>query len=202
MSKAATPAPAAGQTPADTLLERLRETLQHAVTSLTPEVVTDALRAASPLESAALVLRQAAAPEIGRITPWIDALLRGAEYKQQIAAAAGGLLSSGQVAELLGITTSAIQQRRNRNKLLAVPTLQSDWGYPAHQFSSHGVPEGVGKVVGADPEIDPWIRLSILTQPAGTPPEPERTLLERLDEPETTSRAIRLVASYGAQGPV
>lgn len=191
--------PAAGA-PQEALRRRITETLLRAVDTLPDDVVADALAAASPLESAALVLGGAAAPELGQATPWTRALLRGAGLKAEIARAAGGLLRTGEVAELLGISPQAVQQRRTRGTLLALPTAQGDWGYPALQFDEiQGVRAGVQAVLAANPGMDPWERLAILTEGAEGGAE---TLLERLDDPDTTRRACRLIESFGTHEAV
>ena len=196
------PPTAASASPGDLLARRLTEVVQRAIDVLPSEVVADALAAASPLESAALVIGTATGPELGQMTPWIEALLRGARLRLEIAAAAGGLLSTGQLAELLGVSPQAVLQRRLRNTLLAIPTAQGDWGYPALQLGMHGVRSGVRTVIEANPEIGPWERLAILTQPADPNVEGGETLLERLDDEEEIRRAVRLLESFGVQQAV
>ena len=187
----------------EALRRRITETLLRAVDTLPEEVLAEALAAASPLESAALVLGGAAAPELGRATPWTRELLRGARFKTEIVGAAGGLLSTGEVAELLGISPQAVQQRRTRGTLLALPTAQGDWGYPALQFDdAHRVRPGVRAVLAANAEIDPWERLAILTEPVDPAGAGTEILLERLDEEEVAHRACRLLESFGAHEAV
>lgn len=191
------PDPAVTGAPQEALRRRITETLLRAVDTLPDDVVADALAAASPLESAALVLGSAASPDLGRATSWTRALLRGARLKEQVVRAAGGLLRTGEVADLLGISPQAVQQRRARRTLLALPTPQGNWGYPALQFNGDGVRAGVQAVIAVNPEIDPWERLSILTEMAdGTDGEPG-TLLEQLDDPDATRQACRLIESFG-----
>lgn len=182
----------------EALRRRIAETLLRAVDTLPEDLLPDALSAVSPLESAALVLSGAAAPELGQATPWTRALLRGARLKAEIMEAAGGVLSTGEVAELLGVSLQAVQQRRARGTLLAMPTAQGGWGYPARQFDEEkGVRAGVREVIAANREIDPWERLAILTEPANPVGNIAETLLERLDDRSTTQRACRLIASFG-----
>lgn len=183
------------------LVRRLTETMERAADALPPEAQLEALAAASPLESAALVLRGAEGPELGQPTPWIRALLRGAGLRRELATAAGGLLATGEVARMLGVTAQAVLQRRARGALLAVPTLQGDWGYPALQFGDTGVRKGIPTVLAVRPEMDPWERLAILTGSEEETPE-GATLLERLDEPGATQRAIRLLESFGVHEAV
>src|SRR5438105_3001247 len=53
----------------------------------------------------------------------------------------GPLLSTRQVAELLGVgSRQAVHDRLRRRRLLAVPTEEGDNAYPAFQFSEKGEP--------------------------------------------------------------
>lgn len=58
---------------------------------------------------------------------------RGAEYKHQLIAEAGGLASVAEAAETLGLSKDAIQQRIRRARLIAIEDAQ---GYHIPRFSS------------------------------------------------------------------
>jgi len=65
-------------------------------------------------------------------------MARGAAIKQELLASGGGGLTSSQVSSVLGITRQAVDKRRIRHALLAVPNGSGEYVYPACQFSATG----------------------------------------------------------------
>jgi hypothetical protein len=127
---------------------------------------------------------------------WTRALARGAARKQEMIQRAGGVLSSGQVAPLLGITVSAVNQRRSRHRsILAVPLSGGEWGFPARQFGDGDVRKGVAEVVRAAGEMNPWVLLAILLDPVADAEGP--TLLDRLDDEAVRADALNRVRTHG-----
>jgi RNA polymerase sigma factor (sigma-70 family) len=118
------------------------------------------------------------------------------EAKRRVAELAGGLLTSSQVAEVLGISTSVVQQRTEARELLAVQLPHRGLGFPASQLRLDGrVRSNVGVVARAGSHIDPWVLLSILVDDvedgAGG------TLLERLDESAVVADVLSRLVTYG-----
>jgi len=149
------------------LEERATAIFRASLRRMSVEQLRRAVAASTAVGTVVEVLN--AAPEIGleRETATTRALARGAVAKQEMIQEAGGCLSSGEVARLLGVTVSAVNQRRARRLMLAVPLSGGEWGFPARQFESREVRAGVAEVVRAAGEMNRWVLLSLLLDPAG-----------------------------------
>lgn len=181
------------------LYRRVEQYLRASIDHLDEKGLLGAVEASTPGEMIARVL--SATPDVGiGSSAWTEALLRGAQMKQEVIRMAGGLLSSGDVAALLGISVAGVKQRQRRGKLLAVPISNGEWGYPAGQFDEHGrVRDGLSQVIAAFPEdTDPWIVLSFLANPV--PGDETGSALEALPDPEALQRLVELARTHGEQG--
>jgi transposase len=98
------------------MLERLSE-------SASPEALEAALSAPTDLGGVASLLSDLAplGADISAVDPLVEAMARGAVIKRELLQSAGGVLSSSQVASAPGITRQAVDKRRRRRALLAVP---------------------------------------------------------------------------------
>lgn len=194
-----------GQDTAKSFREGIEQSLEERVVSgiraslrlMTPEQLQRAVAAPTPAATVVEVLN--AAPDAGlqRETATMRALARGAAAKQAMIGAAGGLMSSGEVARLLGISVSAVNLRRARNTILALPLAGSEWGFPARQFTTGDLRRGVAEVVRAAGTMSRWVLLSILID---TIPTSGTTLLESLEQPEVLDDVLSRVGSYGEHG--
>lgn len=100
------------------------------------------------------------------------------------------------MAELLGITISAVNQRKNRHRsILAVPLSGGEWGFPARQFVDGRIRAGVAEVVRTGGGMNPWVLLSILLDPVAEDDGP--TLLDRLDDEAVRDDVLARVRSHG-----
>jgi len=164
---------------------------------MTVEQIQRAIAAPTPAATIVEVLN--AAPEVGlaRETATTRALARGAAAKQEMIQAAGGCLSSGDVAKLLGKTVSAVNQRRVRNQILAVPLSGGEWGFPASQFSTGDLRNGIAEVVSIARTMNPWVLLSILLDRV---PGSESRIINSLDAPGVMEDVVARVRSYGQHG--
>jgi hypothetical protein len=111
--------------------------------------------------------------------------------------AAGGALTSGQVAEVLGISRQAVDKRRAANQLLALTQGRRGYSYPSFQFDDGKTIAGLEEVLGQLRELDPWMQLVFFTTPherlgGQTPLEMLKEGL--LDEVKAVARG------YGEQG--
>lgn len=116
--------------------------------------------------------------------------------KRELLTGAGGGLTSSQVASALGITRQAVDKRRIRRALLAVPAGSGEYLYPACQFTQEGAIAGLDEVLRAFQMRSPWTQLSAMMAPA--PALGGKTILEALKAGET-ERAIAMAASFGEQ---
>jgi len=183
----------------EALFRRVEDYLRESMAQMTESELMAIISAPTELETIARIV--AASPvRVEDQNDWSQALLRGALHKEAALRAAGGVLSSGQAAEILGITVAGVKQRQRRGKLLAVPTANGEWGYPALQFGEHGrVRDGLAAVIEAfGNDADPWVVLAFLSNPvpgAGT-----GTAFQALDDPAATAALVEVVRTYGEQG--
>ena len=172
--------------------------IHTAIGRMTNEEIQRAV--AAPTAAATVVEVLNASPEVGlaQETATTRALARGALVKEEMITAAGGCLSSGQVAKLLGVGVTAVNNRRARRTILSVPLSGGEWGFPARQFADGDVRPGVAEVVKAAADLSPWVLLSILLD--GIKGSQQAPLLDRLDDPGVRNDVLRRVRSYGTQG--
>ena len=110
----------------------------------------------------------------------------------------GGVLTTGEVAELCGITPRAISKRRKHGSLLAVRLGRREYVYPAWQFDRRRTLEGLEDVLAALRVEDPWMRLNFfLTGDArldgGTP-----LFVLRKGEVDRVTAAAAMFGEHGA----
>jgi hypothetical protein len=180
----------------ESLLRRVEGTMRASLKRMTSSDLMRAVEAPTPAATVVEIMN--AAPEVGLEdgSAWTRALARGAARKQEMIRAAGGVLSSGEVARLLGVSVSAVNQRKNRHRsILAVPLSGGEWGFPARQFEDGDVRRGVAEVVRAAGEMNPWVLLSVLLDPVAG--EGGSVLLERLDDPAVREDVLNRVRTYG-----
>jgi hypothetical protein len=123
-------------------------------------------------------------------------MARGAAIKHELSTSSGGGLTSSQVSGAPGITRQAVDNRRSRRALLAVPNGSGDYVYPACQFTSDGVIPGLEKVLRAFQTRSSWTQLSVLL--ASAPALWDKTILGALNS-GAIERAIAIAASFGEQ---
>ena len=136
------------------------------------------------------------AVDLSVVDPFVEAMARGTAVKQELLTGGGGGLTSSQVSRSLGITRQAVDKRRLRHALLAVPNGSGEYVYPACQFTSDGVIPGLEEVLRAFQIRSPWTQLSVLL--ASTPALGDKTILEALKS-GASERAIAIAASFGEQ---
>ena len=85
--------------------------------------------------------------------------LKGIEAKNALLKKEGGVITSHQAAELLGISRQAIDKRRKQGNLLAVSVGRRGYFYPVWQFSDDGVLPGFEPVMNILKDYDPWMKM-------------------------------------------
>ena len=182
----------------DALYHRVEGYLRASILRLDERGLLDAVEAPTPEDTIARVL--AASPGGGvDHDPWTEALVRGAAMKHEVVRLAGGLLSSGEVAVLLGVSVAAVKQRQRRGTLLGLPLPNGEWGYPARQFADSGrVHEGLPRVLAAFEDENPWVILAFLVNPV--PGSDEGIAFEALSDPAAVERLMELARTFGDQG--
>lgn len=82
-------------------------------------------------------------------------------HRDVLIKSAGGTLTSGEVAEMFGISRQAVDKQRRQNKLLAI-RLAGDWKYPAVQFADGRTVGGLDAVLEAQRGVNPLVTLELL----------------------------------------
>jgi hypothetical protein len=188
----------ARQALAQAFLRRSVKMLERVSSSASSEALKSALSSPTDVGGVASLLSDLAplGVDLSAVDPFMEAMARGAAIKQELLVSGGGSLTSGQVAKALGITRQAVDKRRNRRALLAVPNGSGEYVYPVCQFTSDGVIPGLEEVLRAFQVRSPWTQLSVLL--ASAPALGGKTILEVLKS-GLIERAIAIVASFGEQ---
>jgi hypothetical protein len=134
--------------------------------------------------------------DLSAVDPFVEAMSHGTAVKRELLESAGGGLTSSQVAAAPGITRQAVDKRRSRRALLAVPNGSGEYLYPACQFVPDGVIPGFEGVFHAFAIQNPWTQLSVLLGPA--PALAGMTILGALKSGRVEN-AIGVAASFGEQ---
>lgn len=169
------------------VLERLGERASH-------EILRDAITASDPASGLARMLAEIGPLDPPAPDPLAGARARGALAKREMLEAAGGVYRVSQVAKLLGISRQAVDGRRARGTLLAVPRANGEWVYPACQFTEDGIVPGLDRFLKAFRVPTPWTQLSVLL--ARSPRLGGRTPLEALQAGDTEA-ACAVAREYG-----
>jgi len=183
---------------AQAFLKRSVKMLERVSSSASSEALKSALSSPTDVGGVATLLSDLAPLDVdlSSVDPFVEAMALGAAIKQELLTSGGGGLTSSQVASALGITRQAVDKRRIRLALLAVPNGSGEYLYPACQFTSTGVIPGLEEVLRAFQIRSPWTQLSALLAPA--PALGGRTILEALKS-GAIERAIAIAASFGEQ---
>ena len=132
-----------------------------AVTTLTREqddtALGDAVAAPSDIQ---VLWRMLSAPEALDIlrpeAPLIDARLRGIAARDDILRAEGGSVDVSAAANIIGISRQALERRRQRHGVLALPVGRRGYRYPVWQFTQSGLLPGLGGVVHTLAQDGAW----------------------------------------------
>ena len=85
----------------------------------------------------------------------------GLARKTELVEMAGGLYTLAQVASLLNVSEEIVEDRHKAGMLIAVRS-GGKYGYPARQFTSDGIVEGLAAILEAIPVRADWMRLEWL----------------------------------------
>ena len=183
---------------AQAFLTRSVSMLERVTSSASTEALKSALSSPTDIGGVASLLSDLAphGVDLSAAEPFIEAMARGAGIKRDLLASGGGGLTSGQVATALGITRQAVDKRRGRRGLLAIPSGSGEHLYPACQFTLGGVIPGLEDVLRAFRIRSPWTQLSALLAPS--PALGGSTILDALKSGDI-ERATAIAASFGDQ---
>lgn len=196
---ARTQAEGSRQALARTFLERSTRMLERLSAAAPANVLQQALAAPSDVGGVATLLSNLAPLDLdlSPIDPLVEALARGVKAKRDLLRRAGGGLTATQAAAALGISRQAVDKRRLRGTLLAVPNGSGDYLYPACQFDTGGVVPNLEEALKAFQIRDPWTQLSVLISKA--PSLSMRTPIAALRAGDL-DRVRATLDSFGEQG--
>jgi hypothetical protein len=186
-------------------LDRVMPFLLDSIESASPEELLHALEAPTHVGSLAHHLTRVAAWDAVRaLDPLASAMIRASELQEQLLAEASGSWALGDVADHLGISPQAVDQRRRRGNLLAVEVGDA-LRYPLCQFTTTGTVEGLGDVLRAIETENDWTRLSVLLSPtlrsvSGPADEEPSSLIEAL-RAGRREEALHAARAWGRQVP-
>ena len=129
--------------------------------------------------------------------PIAAAKLRGMKRRQEMLKAAGGTMTSEQVAEALNLSRQAVDKLRSSNQLLALTQGRRGYCYPSFQFDEGKTLDGIERVLKGLSSVDPWMQLNFFT----TPDErlEGKSPIEALQQGKINEVA-RIAGTYGEQG--
>jgi hypothetical protein len=145
-------------------LHRAVPALERIVKGTSASALAAALAASTDAELLAQLL---ARPEIvggatTELNPFAPALARNIEHRKQLLERAGGTVSAEEAGRILaGISSAAVDERRNANTLLALRE-GNDWRYPICQFVDGTVIPGFVDVIRELGEQGAWVTLDFL----------------------------------------
>ena len=188
----------ARQALAQAFLKRSMKMLERVSSSASSEALQSALSSPTDVGGVASLLSDLAplGVDLSSVDPFTESMARGAAIKQELLTSGGGALTATQVSKVLSITRQAVDKRRNRRTLLAIPNGAGEYLYPACQFSSEGVIPGMERVLRTFQIRNPWTQLSVLLAPA--PGLEGQTILEALKS-GAIEKATAIAASFGEQ---
>lgn len=153
----------------ETFLKKAEKVLKDLADRAPAQVLQDALVQPDPAGGIAdFISRLAATGSQVRSDPLLVAIATGTVLKKALLKRAGGTWNVNQVAKALEISRQAVDKRRDRGALLAVPSGQGDYLYPRCQFTEDGVIPELDTVLRSFRVHNPWTQLSALLAPAAT----------------------------------
>ncbi|WP_395707824.1 DNA-binding protein [Reyranella sp.] len=150
------------RTPRDVLRDKATAAIVRLVDKASEQAALEALAAPDDVSSLVSFL---ASSEMARVLateardPLAGAIARGTAQRKSLVDAEGGTASAQEIADLLGITRQAVDKRRRKGALLAVPSGSNDWRYPRWQILEGHVLPGFERVMAAFEATGPWTRL-------------------------------------------
>ncbi len=162
--------------------------------------VVEALAAPAGYEAVLPLVEEVVLGEAGH-SPVVRARLRGIRGKRELLEAEGGSVSTSEAAQILGgISKQAVDKRRERGTILALPAGGGGYAFPLWQFderSGDGLIPGFARVLKSFSVGSPWMRAEFMLAPStrfdgGRP-------LDALAAGEVEEVA-RAASAYGEQG--
>lgn len=134
----------------------------------------------------------------GRLSAVDRARLEGARYRRELLEQAGGALSVGEAAKLLGISPQAVRKRIKDHSLIGIPGAKG-YAIPNIQFQDESTLPHLGEVLKAMPVDSAWMQLDWLMSPEPRlGDESPVNLLKKNKGCDAVLAAAALVGEHGA----
>ena len=135
--------------------------------------------------------------DLKQAEPLAPAFLRGIEAKRRVLEENGGVLTSEQVAEKIGISRQAVEKRRQAGKLVAVSTGRHGNLYPVWQFERSRVLAGLSEALAQLSGHDEWSQVIFFI--SKNPRLKDRTPIEMLKAGKL-KEVLDAASVYGEHG--
>lgn len=184
------------------LAARALDWLARGMTLVDREQTVEALSAIEGYE-AMLPLIEELVLEDAQESPLVRARLRGIRRKREILEAEGGCLGTTEAAEILGgISKQAVDKRRERQTILALPRGGGEYAFPLWQFdegTKDGLVPGLTVVLRSFSVESPWMWAEFMLAPNDRLGGKRPLDALRDGEAEAVARAASTYGVHGAQ---
>ena len=184
------------------LAARALDWLARGMTLVDREQTVEALSALEGYE-AVLPLIEELVLEDAQESPLVRARLRGIRRKREILEAEGSCVGTAEAAEILGgISKQAVDKRRERQTILALPRGGGEYAFPLWQFDEgtrDGLVPGLAGVLRSFSVENPWMRAEFMLAPNDRLGGKRPLDALRDGEAEAVARAASAYGVHGAQ---
>jgi hypothetical protein len=174
---------------------RIGNAVARMISRASEATISEVLKESTDIGTMVRLISSVGIDDVLPINPLMRAYLRGIETKQHLLEEAGGVLTTGEVARLLGISEQGVLGRLDRKGLLAVTTGNNRRKFPACQFTADGVVPGIKEFLSVCNVEDPWSRLALLLDPQ--PALAGRSILNALRSGDRDA-ALRVAGSFAS----
>ncbi len=148
------------------ILTRTLRAVEEVLAALPGSALNMAVAASSDLEVLlALLLSNEVLARFSASDPLAGAKLRGLQARISLMSQEGGMWSTQQAANHVGVTRQAIDKRIRAGKLLAIDAGRHGRLVPAWQFGDRGALPGLEETLKALEAHDPWMNLTFFLSP-------------------------------------
>ena len=179
-------------------LEKLTLAIAKAVESASDDTLADIVGSSDLRHALAVAPRDIAPESPADIAAIKAAREKTAQFREEMAARAGGMYDRTQVATMLGVSAAAIEKQRQRRQILGVP-YGPEIRYPAAQFVNGETVGHLKRILQAFDDTNPWQQLMLLTTPLEGFEADPKTLLEllaRRPNEDTLRQLMALVSGW------
>jgi len=145
-------------------LDRLEAAIRNAVAASSPSTLKLIVGAQDSRDALAMAQRDLLPMPPARAAAIKRSQLAGVEMRKVLIERLQGIASRSEAAEILSINPSALDRRRERTRVLALPVGHSHV-YPLDQFADGKVIPGIPEILAAMAGATPWRIVDFLTTP-------------------------------------